>query len=203
VNHHTWWPSALVRLDSSGQPQIRFVHPGHIYFIAHHQLERGSFAIGTGINNEHSGAMLFILKESDPPAVGPHDPGSKYACERCPTGTPLRYFVFPKSELGRLLHGSYNHGYNIVISAGGDLEVSVLEVTDPHLRAIYRIDSNFELESVAMPDLYWETHRRLEREGRIQHSADECPERQAKEVLDWSPGAGWRKVVISDPASRR
>jgi hypothetical protein len=203
VHHQTWWPSALVRLDSTGQPQIRFVHPGHVYYLAHSQSERGSFIAGTGINNEHAAAMLFILRESDPPAVGPYDQASKYACEKCPPGSPIRYFVFPGSELNRVLHGSYNYGYNIVVTTGGGLEVSLREVTVPELRSIYRIDSDFRLESVAMSDVYWETHRRLEREGRIEHAADECPERHSKEVLDWNPHTGWNKVVVFDPAFRR
>ena len=42
---------------------------------------------------------------------------------------------------------------------------------------------------------YWETHRRLEREGKLTHSSETCPERlDGKVVKIWQRETGWKDV---------
>jgi len=70
-----------------------------------------------------------------------------------------------------------------------------VDIPPPPLRAIYRL-SRFTVESVAMSDLYWETHRRLEREGKLTHSSETCPEGlEGKMVKIWQPETGWKDVI--------
>jgi hypothetical protein len=70
-----------------------------------------------------------------------------------------------------------------------------VDTPPPPLRTIYRL-SRFTVESVAMSDAYWETHRRLEREGKLTHSSETCPERlEGKVVKIWQPETGWKDVT--------
>jgi hypothetical protein len=47
-----------------------------------------------------------------------------------------------------------------------------------------------------MSDAYWETHRRFEREGKLTHSSETCPERlEGKMVKIWQPETGWKDVI--------
>jgi hypothetical protein len=102
--------------------------------------------------------------------------GAALQCDACPTGDPARLYVFARSELNRSTGSPINYPYSLVITDEGRIEVSIREVDTPPppLRAIYRL-SRFTVESVAMSDAYWETHRRFEREGKLTHSSETCP----------------------------
>jgi hypothetical protein len=86
---------------------------------------------------------------------------------------------------------------NRSITDEGKMEVSIREVDfpPPPLRTIYRL-SRFTVESVAMSDAYWVTHRRLEREGKLAHSSETCPERLGGKVVKiWQQETGWKDVT--------
>jgi hypothetical protein len=44
-------------------------------------------------------------------------------------------------------------------------------------------------------DKYWDLHRRLEFEGKIKHSREQCPDRNGPRVVRaWDPKDGWREI---------
>jgi hypothetical protein len=44
---------------------------------------------------------------------------------------------------------------------------------------------------------YWELHRALEEQGRLDHARDECPDRDGPRAIEvWTPETGWRAQTI-------
>jgi len=195
--HHTWWPSLVVSLDRAGHPKIQFVNRGHILLLANVQDPQGSWVFAAGVHNNFSAAALAVLDANGIPAVARLSAGAALRCERCPTGDPVRYYVFPRSELNERTGSGVNYPYALVITAEGKIELSIREVNEPPppLRTIYRL-SRFAVESVAMSDAYWATHGLLEREGKLTHDAEACRERlHGKMVKIWQPETGWKDAT--------
>ena len=196
VIHRVWWPAFVVTIDPAGQATIRFAHPGHIYALAHVTNETGSYVVAAGVNNEYASAMLAVLDERGPAAVPPSSNRS-YTCQSCPEGQPVRYLLFPRSELNSLLGRPYNLAYEAAVTHD-QMEVSVEEATQPNrLRAIYRLSHAFVPDDIALGDSYWEAHRALERDKRLDHSADLCPTRhEGVKVRIWEPERGWAEKTV-------
>jgi hypothetical protein len=69
----------------------------------------------------------------------------------------------------------------------------------PYLLGFYEFSRDFKLQSASLSDTYWALHRRLEQEGRIHHSAAQCPDRQiGRRVRLWLNNRGW--IVPEPPA---
>lgn len=193
VIHHTWWPSYLVSIDAAGNHALRYVSSGHIYALASMHREATTVILAAGVNNEYAAASLAVLDEEGPAAASPQTSSSSYWCDNCPTGRPLRYFVFPRSELNELSTEPYNRAQEIIVTSNY-VEISVFERSEEHaeLRSIYRLSRTLDVESVSMSDAYWEAHRRLGREGKISHTVQQCKEySEGKEVRVWTPTSGW------------
>jgi hypothetical protein len=195
--HHTWWPSFLVSVDDRGAGSLVFVNAGHIVSLARVERSDRRHVLVGGVNNEFGGASVAVLAEGEPPATSPQTPGSAFACAGCPDGRPLRYLVFPRSDVTVALGMPYNFATDILETATGDIDVSVREHSDPPLRTVYHLTPDFVPASVARADMYWATHERLWAEGRIGHSAADCPERTRPFVVRiWEPASGWREVSV-------
>jgi hypothetical protein len=65
-------------------------------------------------------------------------------------------------------------GFSIQTDEGKD-EIHL--PADMELHAYYEIAGDFGVTSAALADTYWTTHRRMEREGKIHHCAQNCPDR--------------------------
>jgi hypothetical protein len=58
-------------------------------------------------------------------------------------------------------------------------------------------------------DRYWEIHRLLEADGHLNHTREQCPDRDGpREILVWEPSKGWMTQAIpharvSDPPPAR
>lgn len=203
VFHEPWWPSFLVSIDASGQHKLRYVHSGHLYSLARVTDGGRSFILAGGVNNEYSAAALTVLDENGEPATSPQDSSSRYRCDDCPDGHPLRFISFPRSELNRLSGDPFNRIQQITVTSS---HVAVF-VYEGHgsLRSVYKLSRTFDVESVAMSDRYWELHRQLQADGKIDHSVDACPERRDTHVRIWKPDSGWETHRIpsaSAPAPR-
>lgn len=188
----TWWPSFVVALDANGSAAVQYVSAGHVYALA--RLDGGPtpIVLAGGVNNEYAAASMAALDAAGPPAASPQTASGAYYCDACPAGRPLRYFVFPRSELNRLSGDPHNRTEQIQVS-GSQVLVSVFEGT--YERTVYELSRTLDIESVGMSDRYWEAHRRLEREGRLTHSVEQCEEyTKGMPVRTWTPSTGWMTV---------
>ena len=196
--HHTWWPSVVFGFDRSGRHEMRFVNAGYVEVIARQPKVGDGYALVGGVNNEYGSAYLAVLNEYGPAATSPQTPNSPFDCTNCPTGRPLKYFVFPRSELNAMLREPYNFAFEIVSNSDGTFDVSVREGRreTPTIRSIYRFSPALMPLSVARSDAYWAMHRQLEDQGRVSHTAAECPDRTAAIVRAWQPGKEWTDLQV-------
>lgn len=194
AHHHTWWASMASVLDHRGQRLRTFVHPGWIESLL--WLDEGRVALA-GFTNARDAAMLAVVDVEQPDARAPGTEGTPFECLSCATGTPAFYATFGRSELNSVHGGRFNRAR--VSRQNGRIVVRTVEVAGDPLSAtaIYEFDSALRLLRARYDDLYWTMHARFEREGRVTHTRETCPERDGPaDVHVWSD-AGWRRVTTA------
>ena len=196
-HQRNWWPTFLVSLDAEGGDTVQFVNAGTIVALQTVSRPDGSLVLAGGVNNEWGGAALAVLDADGGAAHSPQTAGTAYACGgNCPDGSPLRYLVFPKTDV----YLAAGIPFVPVTLIDGPQENGIVEVSVRHEgqpRAVYRLAGDMYPQSVGFSDAYWIAHRRLSQEGKIDHAADVCPELTGGVVVRmWEPGAGWRDVTV-------
>jgi len=195
-SHHTWWPSFLVRINAQGLAQMRFVNSGPITVLDTVTTAQDSFVLAGALNHEYDGAAaLAILRDDQPFAASPQSPGTPFWCDQCTEDRPFRYYLFPRSELNRLEGQSHNPILSISSSVGQIRAVTneLPLTTAARYNGVYALNLSFDLIEAGFTDSYWAWHDRLQREGRLDHSVRDCPERKRIAVRLWDPEKGWRE----------
>jgi hypothetical protein len=193
--HNTWWPSFVVRIDAGGHGSVRFVQPGLIYGLGYWTHDGRGYVLAAGVNNAYASASVAVLDAAGAPAVAPQARGSAYHCDDCPAGAPLKYLLFPRTELSKLSSEPYNAAVAIGANVAS-LRVTTSEWSTRDAAAMYRLSPAFDPVSVDFTDGYWRVHRQLEASGRLEHTAEHCPERTTPQVVrEWSAGV-WRSVEV-------
>jgi DNA-binding winged helix-turn-helix (wHTH) protein len=198
--HHTWWPSFLVRVDFRGGAELKYISSGAILSLGHVQNTNGSYILAGGINNGYKAAMLSIIDENAPLTASPQSSGT-YRYDESAEG-PYKLFLFPPSELFRLQGESF-HGVGALRVSDTRIEVQTYEGKEPSqsfvsIGAFYEFNKAFELVSVSLADTYWAAHQRYEREGKIHHTASQCPDRSlATRVRIWTANENWSDSAAS------
>ncbi len=198
LQHNVWWPSLLVLLDDHGQEASRFVNSGVIYSMAWLDTSSSPLLLAGGVRNredEVSGA-LAVLDGNQPSGTSPEQPGSGFECKSCPPGRPLKYFVFPRSELNTVSDSPHNRVF--YVHRGGDVVyVKTAEYLTERLDAVgmFEFSPDLELKRASWSDAYREAHWQFEREGKITHSWERCPDRFGPRLIrSWDPQHGWREL---------
>jgi hypothetical protein len=190
VGDSIWGHSFIAEIDpGTGQSQIRFVNNGGIYAVRSVAGGNRAYLLAGGFNNEYDLPMLAVLDPNQPYAVSPQTPGTRFYCENCGQGSPLKYFILPKSELNQLVVPGPNSVHHIDL-LGITLHISTSELSDS-MRAIYFFSLTPEISphSVTLASTYWSEHRRLERERRIKHPAEQCLDYlHPKPIRLWASG---------------
>lgn len=198
INHHTWWPTVLVRVDAQGRAEVKYVQSGGIYALTFWRAEGDKgYLVAGGIDNERRLASVAVLDADGPPAVSPQSPGSDFYCDGCAQGAPEAYILFPRSEVGRLY---LRYPYSIVDSlarVGNDIRVAILEEAE-HFSALYHLISpDLTVKTLAPSDSYVEAHERLQQNGQLDHRFEQCADRERlKDVVIWRPSSGWRPSAM-------
>jgi hypothetical protein len=194
VTDSMWGHSFVERVDSdSGHGEIRYVNNGTIGTLRTLGTPFGSLLLVSGYNNEYDRPMLAVLNQQQNFAVAPQTPGTRFFCGSCAQGTPLQYFLMPRSELNSLQNaGAPDIAYRMAL-LDDKIRVETDEVSDS-ITAYYFFSEKPEIRPVSfsLSSTYWSMHRRLEREGRIHHAAEQCPDHvYPKKLRMWTPGEGW------------
>lgn len=195
-NHRLWWPGVLTVLDSRGRTVSKWVHAGNLRAMAVLPGDPPQLLVA-GTSNSRAAAFLAVLDARNVSGSGPEEPGSPYKCLSCVDGRPLRYFVFPPSELTLATLLPYNHGVDVRVLDDG-FEVHTIEAGDTRFRlnGIFRFSLDFQLEHAAWSDGWLPTHRRFEHEGKVDHAAEQCAEaKHPPTVLAWDPSKGFDELV--------
>jgi hypothetical protein len=202
TRQYTWWPSQLLLLNLRGEVEERFVNAGWINSAYLMKSPLGPVVVVGGVSNSHDGAFLAILDANHISGTSPEQAGTPYECRNCPAGRPLKYFVFPRSELN-VVTGS------LLYAGNGFPQGDIIPVVKPEVHgdlgqgppeSIYEFSLDFQLQRASYGDHYWEWHRKLEKEGKIKHSREQCPERNGPpRILQWEPKNGWQEIHPTQP----
>lgn len=193
VHHTTWWPSLVVALTPDGLERGRFVNSGWLSAAASLSSPDGDRILVSGVSNAHRAAMLAVLPGASLRGSSPEEPGSGFECLDCAGGEPLRYLLFPPSHVNQASGLPYNHA--VVGLSDEGVTVTVLEgPAGSDAQWFYEFTPELELLHVTPGDSYWTHHAQLETEGKIDHPAAECPERDGLPVRSWTRAGGWVEV---------
>jgi hypothetical protein len=194
---NVWWPSFIASVDPDGKAETVFVNSGHIIALAAVQTGGATSVLAGGVNNEYRSAALAVLDPDADASSSPQTNRTPFVCDQCPVGTPYQYFVFPRLEVAAARGVPYEFANLISAAAGAPIEVSIRDMTALNVRAVYRFSEALMPESVAMSDRYWELHREMSRNGTLDHSPENCPERNDGVVVRmWTPGSGWSTIKV-------
>lgn len=199
MHHRTWWPSILAVLDAEGRLLSRFANAGWMMAL-NITADQRHLLVG-GWSNEHDGTILAALDVHQPTGSSPESPGSQFECLTCPAGRPVRYFVMPRPELATLT-GYRMHTPLIDVTSSGTIEVRGRQNPLPSESAeiVYEFSPSLTPVRATASDAYWDWHRQLEADGKVDHDAAICPERNGFTVRQWDR-AGWPDVA-APPAIR-
>lgn len=188
AHHETWWPSIATVLDAEARRVATFVNPGWIESLLWIDDRRLAVA---GFSNPADAAMFAVVDTSVPHSVAPGTAGTPFACLSCAGPTPPLYVTLPRSELNRLTAGRFNRAR--VVRHLDRFEVTTVELAgDPvSATAIYEFDATLRLTSARYDDVYWTWHQQFEREGRLTHSRDTCPEKNGPVGMQAWEGTRW------------
>ncbi len=195
-NSAPFWPSVLTVLDADGRRLSKFVHSGSIYALAAFEGSEGPLILGGVVSNSNRAAGLFVLDGRAATGHSSEPAGSAYECLGCPPGQPLRYFLFPPSEITVARGRPYNTPLGIS-GARESFEVATIELDDDSSQAQLRFtfSHEFDLLRAHPDDGSWPAHEQLERVGKLDHSVASCPMfRVPPPVRAWDAVNGWRDL---------
>jgi hypothetical protein len=197
LKHKTWWPSPLVILNANGGEMGRFVHSGYIEALSIAGTAEAPVWMAGGVDNSHDrSAMLAILDANHPSGSSPTEK-TEFECQTCPDGRPLHYFVFPRSELN-LVTGTSRSWVRFIHATETGYEIQTQETSSGGSAEVFEFTKDFQLLRASYSDVYWEMHRQLEREGKIHHTREQCPEWNGPAtLLSWDQQHGWTTIHIN------
>jgi hypothetical protein len=197
----------LLKVDPNGNTTRWFVNYGHLGRLTELRGRGGPYLLLGAINNETNEGALAVLDETRPAGHSPQT-GALAECDWCPDGQPYRYFLFPRSEVIRVIGPPYN-GVLQIVAGNGRIQVMTSEGADDPSRGIWSLWALYNISEVLVPqsvffsDYYWFAHEKLSAEGRIKHTPGACPERlKPITVREWSPDEGWKNIPLPPIASR-
>jgi hypothetical protein len=196
AHHYTWWPSVVTILNDRWEREGTFVHSGWVEDVRWLAANRLVIA---GFSQDRNGGMVGWLDASNINGASPEKSGSQYMCDQCGTARPLHYAVLPRSELNRVTGSPFN-GATLALAPGRVLATTAEVVLDGEtgsaVGALYEFASDGRLISARYNDRYWDRHRALEIAGKLDHSREQCPEREGPPLIDiWDPAHGWQRIT--------
>jgi len=201
VDHAIWGHSFLASLDpANGNPTLRFVNTGTLSSLDEMTTTRGTFVLAGGFNNEYDSGSLAVIDESEAFAVSPQSEGTRHKCMNCAKGNPDYYFVFPRSEVN-VVSGFYPDSVQEMHVMERQIELGKKETEwiNKRPKSFYLLDRQGPIRpvSVSFDTDYDLQHQQYEREGKLNHSLKDCPERlHPQPVRMWTPAAGWAEIRI-------
>jgi len=204
IGHAVWGNSFVVSLDpGTGQDTLRFVNTGSIHVLNELRTAQGDFLLAGGFNNEPDTGSLAVVNEAKAFAASPQSAGTRHKCVSCTAGDVDYYFEFPRSEINEL---EQMHEDAVVALSVKDEQIELRKKeSNGGLQTLYllRADRGVRAVSVRFDSTYDMLHRKLEGEGKVDHTLETCPERlHPRPIRMWTPAGGWTEIRLeSDRAS--
>lgn len=194
--HHTWWPSLLLVLDATGRRLSTFVHAGSIRALRAVESGGRVHLLAGGVSNSYRAAFLAVLDGENATGHGPVPAGSPFECLGCTEALPLRYFLFPPSDISAASGLPYNT-LKDVIPFGDGLEAFTIEngSSTEMAELNFRFSGDFTLLDARSSDS-WPAHEAYERAGKLDHGVARCPwYLKPPPVREWDAVNGWRDLT--------
>lgn len=187
AHHWTWEPSLVTILDANWTRRGTFVHAGWIEQVR--WLASDRLLVG-GFSNPRDGGVVGLL---DPSRLDGQ-------------GSELKLVVMPRSEVNLAAAAPFNRV--LLEVAPGRILARTVEVPNHNSQgaadAIYEFTTALDLISARFSERYWDAHRALEADGRLDHTRAQCRDRDGpRTVAVWDPGTGWRTVSRRDGSAER
>lgn len=192
AHDNLWWGSMAAVVDHAGNRLSTFVNPGWIEGVL--WLDRDRLAVA-GFSNARNAAILGVVNPNRTLTQAPGSEGTPFHCTDCPADDPLFYVAFPRSELNVVTASRFNRAQ--VAWAGDRVVVTTIEVAGDPLAAtaLYEFDRDLRLIHARYSDTYRDMHRRLELDGRLGHTHEQCPEREGPAAIHVWSAAGWQRIA--------
>lgn len=198
-----WGNSFVANLDPvTGKDTLRFVNTGVIHALNELKTRQGNFLLVGGFNNEPDTGSLAVIDEARAFAASPQTDGTRHKCVSCPAGDVDYYFEFPRSEINELTQW-HEDGVIQVEVVNDEIQVRKKELqsdSGPTTLYLLRADRGVRVISVRFDSGYDMLHRKLEQEGKLNHTLENCPERlHPRPIRMWTPAGGWTEIRF-DPS---
>jgi len=143
-------------------------------------------------------ASIAVIAANEGFALSPQGEGRRYYCESCEQHIVPYYLLFSQSEIFQLQGAAFHIIDGLDVTTGG-FSATTYEGMDEAIRPLgmglhtfYRISGDMQKFEATMGDTYWNLHRRLEREGKIHHPVEKCPDRNiATRIRIYTRPIGW------------
>lgn len=197
AHHYRWWPGLVTVLDDQFHRRGTFVNGGWIEYMRWLSPDR---LVISGFSDGEDAAIVALLDPNAMDGRSPEKAGSKFLCESCPATGPLRYITLPRSELNGRTVSPFNRAS--IDLEGGSVIVHTIEIPSfadgAAIDAVYEFSPALELRSAKFEDRYWQVHRTFEIQGRLNHTRDQCPEKDGPVGMKiWEPATGWRPLTVT------
>jgi hypothetical protein len=195
VAHSGRWPGCVLHIDSGGIPTVRFANAGNVECVCR-ATTLSDTIVFCGENNAYNQAFIGMIGEDDQPSTSPSVGPSDYRYRNPPAGVPRCYVLVPTSELSIANDNPYGHAN--FLSHEADTIVMHVTAAERSSYLQYEFSTRLEPTAVGVSGSYEMVHRRFEREGRLQHPLEHCPELSKPRVLRfWEPSSGWHNRDVA------
>jgi len=202
---HSWrWPGTVMRVDPNGSASIQFANAGWVDRIYRLTRPTGEFVVLAGENNAFDRSFVAVLGINDPPSCSPAGGAARCSFANAPSGTPRDYLLLPTTEMLAATDAPYGAADGFSQTGDGGFISLVGAASDNSAILLYEFSGETEPRSVMPSGSCPTVHRRLEEQGRLNHTWAACPELQeALMIRHWRRGRGWQDQEVPWRATDR
>jgi hypothetical protein len=193
--HHTWWPSVVMEVDSTGAQRLRYVQAGWVMSLREWVRAGRSSLVAGGVLNELARPSVVVF---DPLAGTSMWPGEskRFQCA-VDSEPPEQVTVFPPFEVAKA-EGFSHLMVERVSRIGSGLQVEV------GAHAVAAISESGVVERFGHTDYYWTAHNKLSAASVLLHKPHLCPDQHApKDIRTWTVSGGWREYQVTPSGPSR
>jgi hypothetical protein len=196
--HHSWrWPGFVMRVDANGSASIQFANAGWVDRIYRLTRPHGEFVVLAGENNAFDHSFAAVLGTNDPPSCSPPGGAARCSFANAPSGKPRDYLLLPTTEMLAATDAPYGAADGFSQTGDGGFITLVAAASDNSAILLYEFSGEAEPKSVMPSGSCLAVHRRLEAEGKLNHTWAACPELQKPlTIRHWRRGSGWQDQKV-------
>jgi hypothetical protein len=181
-----------MRFDAAGTPSVQFANSGFVERLCSMTRPDGECIAVSGENNAFDRAFAAVLGTNDPPSSSPAGGAKRCHFSNAPRGSPRDYILFPTTEMLTAEDAPYGNAQQVHPTNDGGFVVDVWAANNRRVLFLYEFSAGTEPMSVMPSGSCPLVHRRLQQDGKVDHSWAACPELAGPlTIRHWRPTTGW------------